>query len=110
MRAVKVGPVQCIREWMARESINLVVFGALTVLSVTAVFALGELVSLDTRLSTFFESQTGETRKVQTLTETVTLPTSGRKVVVTTTQGADETIDAFIARHNATVAALQGGG
>ena len=43
---------------------------------------------------------------MQTLTEVVTRP-DGSQVTVTTTRGEDESVDDFIARHNAVVAALK---
>ena len=46
---------------------------------------------------------------MQTLTEVVTRP-DGTKVTVTTTRMADESVEDFIARHNAVVQAIQDGG
>ena len=50
-----------------------------------------------------------EKRIMQTLTQKVT-NASGEEVIVTTTRGADETVDAFVARHNAAVAAVKASG
>lgn len=50
-----------------------------------------------------------ENQNVQTLTQKVT-NASGEEVIVTTTRGSDETVEAFVARHNAAVAAVKAGG
>ena len=50
-----------------------------------------------------------ENQHMQTLTQKVT-NASREEVIVTTTRGADETVDAFVARHNAAVAAVKASG
>lgn len=63
------------------------------------------VLDLDGRIASLVRTE-AQSIDMQTLTEVVVVGT--RKITVTTTQGSDETIDAFIARHHAAVAALQG--
>jgi len=89
---------------MRQSTLSYVTLGGLAVLTAVVLFAAHNLSALDGKLA----RELSQTRKepVQTLTETVTR-SDGRKIIVTTTQGSDETLDAFIARHHAAVLAVQ---
>lgn len=89
---------------MRQSTLSYVTLGGLAVLTAVVLFAGHTLSALDGKLA----CELSQTRKepVQTLTETVTR-SDGRKIIVTTTQGSDETLDAFVARHHAAVAAVQ---
>ena len=89
---------------MRQSTLSYVTLGGLAVLTAVVLLAAHNLSALDGKLAHDFS----QTRKepVQTLTETVTR-SDGRKIIVTTTQGSDETLDAFVARHRAAVLAVQ---
>lgn len=90
---------------MRHESLSLLTLGGLAVLTVVVAMASHTLSQLDGKLARDFTFPDGK-EPMQTLTETVAR-SDGRKITVTTTRGSDEALDAFIARHNATVAAVQ---
>lgn len=90
---------------MRHESLSLLTLGGLAVLTVVVAMASHTLSQLDGKLARDFTFPDGK-EPMQTLTETVAR-SDGRKITVTTTRGSDEALDAFIARHDATVAAVQ---
>lgn len=87
---------------MRQSTLSYVTLGGLAVLTAVVLLAAHNLSALDGKLA----RELSQTRPVQTLTETVTR-SDGRKIIVTTTQGSDETLDAFVARHHAAVLAVQ---
>jgi hypothetical protein len=89
---------------MRQDTLAYLTLGGLAVLTVVVALASHTLSQLDGKLARDLAFPNSK-EPMQTLTETVTLK-DGRKITVTTTRGSEEELDTFIARHNATVAAL----
>lgn len=91
---------------MEPKTTSLITLGGLVVLSVVVVATATEVIGLDQNISALVRQQLNPAKEqMQTLTESVTRP-GGRVVVVTTTRGSEESVDDFIARHDAVVASL----
>lgn len=85
---------------------SILTLGGLLVLSVVVVAAGSQIAALDGRITEALNAEPKELQMQQTITEVVTRA-NGTQVTVTTTRGADESVDAFIARHDAVTAALK---
>jgi len=85
----------------ASATINSLLLGGLLSVLLLVVVASSRVADLGAALDHLTEAY-----EMQTLTENVTRPDGGI-VTVTTTRGADESIEEFIDRHDATVAALE---
>ena len=92
---------------MQQQTSALVTLGGLVCVSVVLAMTSEHVVELDSRIALLITKEQQE-QEVQTLTEKVQV--GERVITVTTTRGDNETVEAFVARHNAAVAAVQGGG
>lgn len=90
---------------MRQETASWITIGGLSVLTVVVVSVGSQVMGLDATITALARSHIKH-QIMQTLEEDVTRP-DGRVVHVTTTRGENEDLDAFIARHDATVAALK---
>jgi len=90
--------------WMDDHSIPLVTLGALLALAVAVAIASAQVVGLDQDIARLIT----EPRRydMQTLTEVVATQ-SGREITVTALRGSDETVDAFVNRHDEAVTAAR---
>jgi len=87
--------------WMAS-----VTTGGLIVVAIAMAVVLSQVAHLSGHVQHLGELYQQRRERMQTLTENVTT-TSGRVITVTTTRGENETIDAFIGRHNEAVTAAR---
>lgn len=85
---------------------SLVTLGALVVLSILAAVGLGRLYAIDRAVA---DAIVPKKPAMEQLSEVVT-KSDGRKVTVTATRLPDESLEDFIARYEALVAAVQAGG
>lgn len=92
-----------------RDSSTLLTLGGLVTLTVAGIFVGSKVIELDRNVAAALAAALHPPAAMQTLFENVTRP-SGRVTTVTTTRGADETLDEFIARHDAAVAKMQATG
>jgi len=87
-----------------RDFVSPLTLGVLAVLTIVGVFASNQLTRLDRGIADVVSGMHERQLTMQTFTEEVTVGT--RKITVSTTRQDGETLDAWIARHNAAVAAL----
>lgn len=92
---------------MKQQASAFVTLGGLVVVAVVLSSSAARVADLDSSIETLIRRHVEPEEQMQTLTEVVAV--GDRKITVTTTQGAGELVGDFIARHNATVAALTDG-
>lgn len=89
-----------------RDYLPPLTLGALACLTVVGVFAANQLSRLDRGITDIVQGMANAPgiTAMQTLTETVTV--EGRTIKVTTTRLDNESLEAWIGRHNAAIEAL----
>ena len=91
---------------MRDRYLSFLILGALIALCVVVVMAGNRIAGLDRSIADILDPNEGV--EVQVLEETITTTGSGRKITIRTERLDNETVDAWVARHNAAIAAVQG--